>query len=93
MGYFQVVPPPDSLWSLVALADFMRLSLTERRTRGLVWRCVAGNPGSGLALEVRTALPFRAKVRMTATRASKWRSEAMRNCRVRAMDAGPALVQ
>jgi hypothetical protein len=27
---------PDFLWRLVALAHFMRLSLTERRTRGLV---------------------------------------------------------
>jgi hypothetical protein len=37
--------PPDFLWNLVALVDFMRLSLTERRTRGLVQCCVAGNPG------------------------------------------------
>ena len=37
--------PPDFLWNLVALLHFMRLSLTERRTRGLVQCCVAGNPG------------------------------------------------
>src|ERR1700677_4380771 len=37
--------PPDFLWSSVALADFMRLSLRERRTRGFVQCCVAGNPG------------------------------------------------
>ena len=28
--------PPDFLWSLVALAHFMRLFLTESRTRGRV---------------------------------------------------------
>ena len=28
--------PPDFLWNLVALVHFIRLSLTERRTRGLV---------------------------------------------------------
>jgi hypothetical protein len=38
--------PPDFLWNLVALVHFMRLSLTERRTRGLVQRSVAGNPGT-----------------------------------------------
>ncbi len=27
---------PDFLWTLMALADLMRLSLRERRTRGLV---------------------------------------------------------
>ena len=37
--------PPDFLWELVALSHFMRLSLTERRTRGLVQQSVAGNPG------------------------------------------------
>jgi hypothetical protein len=37
---------PDFLWTLVALADLMRLSLRERRTRGFVQCCVAGNPGS-----------------------------------------------
>ena len=37
--------PPDFLWSLVALRDIMRLSLRERRTRGFVQCCVAGNPG------------------------------------------------
>jgi hypothetical protein len=37
--------PPDFLWELVALSHFMRLSLTERRIRGLVQRSVAGNPG------------------------------------------------
>src|SRR5450631_3713534 len=37
---------PDFLWTLMAFADLMRLSLRERRTRGLVWHCVAGNPGS-----------------------------------------------
>jgi hypothetical protein len=36
---------PGFLWKLVALSHFMRLSLTERRTRGLVQRSVAGNPG------------------------------------------------
>ncbi len=36
---------PDFLWELVALSHFMRLSLTERRTRGLLQRSVAGNPG------------------------------------------------
>ena len=36
---------PDFLWTLVALADLMRLSLRERRTRGFVQCCVAGNPG------------------------------------------------
>jgi hypothetical protein len=30
---------------LVALANFMRLSLRERRTRNRVQRSVAGNPG------------------------------------------------
>jgi hypothetical protein len=38
--------PPDFLLNLVALVDFMRLSPTERRTRGLVQCCVAGNPGT-----------------------------------------------
>src|SRR3984885_13631873 len=42
---------PDFLWTLMPLADLMRLSLRERRTRGLVLRCVAGNPGS-LRLEL-----------------------------------------
>jgi hypothetical protein len=37
--------PPDFLWNLLALAYLMRLSLRERRTRDLVQRCVAGNPG------------------------------------------------
>jgi hypothetical protein len=37
--------PPDFLWELMALSHFMRLSLTERRTRGVVQRSVAGNPG------------------------------------------------
>jgi hypothetical protein len=37
--------PPDFLWELVALSHFMRLSLAERRTHGLVQRSVAGNPG------------------------------------------------
>ena len=37
--------PPDFLLRLVALANFMRLSLRERRTRNLVHRSVAGNPG------------------------------------------------
>src|ERR1700723_408797 len=37
--------PPDFLWELWALSHFMRLSLTERRTRGVVQRSVAGNPG------------------------------------------------
>jgi len=33
-------------WNLVALVRFMRLSLTERRTRGPVQCSVAGNPGT-----------------------------------------------
>jgi hypothetical protein len=37
---------PDFLWTLVALADLMRLSLRERRTRGFVQCCVAGKPGT-----------------------------------------------
>jgi hypothetical protein len=37
--------PPDFLWNLVVLTDFMRLSLRERRTRDLVQCSVAGNPG------------------------------------------------
>ncbi len=37
--------PPDFLLRLVALANFMRLSLRERRTRNRVQRSVAGNPG------------------------------------------------
>jgi hypothetical protein len=37
--------PPDFLLRLVALADLMRLSLRERRTRGFVQCCVPGNPG------------------------------------------------
>src|SRR5580704_4648690 len=37
---------PDFLWTLVALADLMRLSFKESRTRGYVQRCVAGNPGT-----------------------------------------------
>ena len=37
---------PDFLWNLVALVHFMRLSLTERRIRGLVQCSVAGNPGT-----------------------------------------------
>src|SRR5450755_1672502 len=39
--------PPDFLLRLVALANFMRLSLRERRTRNRVQRSVAGNPGRG----------------------------------------------
>jgi hypothetical protein len=38
--------PPDFLLNLVALIHFMRLSLTERRTRGFVQCSVAGNPGT-----------------------------------------------
>src|ERR1700722_17539138 len=38
--------PPDFLLNLMALMHFMRLSVTERRTRGLVQCCVAGNPGT-----------------------------------------------
>jgi hypothetical protein len=37
--------PPDFLLRLVALANCMRLSLRERRTRNRVQRSVAGNPG------------------------------------------------
>ena len=37
--------PPDFLLRLVALANFMRLSSRERRTRNRVQRSVAGNPG------------------------------------------------
>jgi hypothetical protein len=37
--------PPDFLLRLVALMNFMRLSLRERRTRKRVQRSVAGNPG------------------------------------------------
>ena len=29
LGYFQAVPTPDFLWNLVALANFMRLSLLK----------------------------------------------------------------
>jgi hypothetical protein len=36
---------PDFLLRLVALMNFMRLSLRERRTRKLVRRSEAGNPG------------------------------------------------
>src|SRR6202043_522306 len=36
---------PDFLLRLVALANFMRLSLRERRTRERVQRSAAGNPG------------------------------------------------
>jgi hypothetical protein len=35
--------PPDFLLNLMALVHFMRLSLTERRTRGFVQCCVAVN--------------------------------------------------
>ena len=37
--------PPHFLLRLVALANSMRLSLRERRTRNRVQRSVAGNPG------------------------------------------------
>src|ERR1700738_5400963 len=37
--------PPDFLLRWVALANFMRLPLRERRTRNRVQRSVAGNPG------------------------------------------------
>jgi hypothetical protein len=37
--------PPDFLLRLVALANFMRLSSREKRTRNRVQRSVAGNPG------------------------------------------------
>jgi hypothetical protein len=37
--------PPDLLFRLVALANFMRLSLRERLTGNRVQRSVAGNPG------------------------------------------------
>ena len=37
--------PPDFLLKFVALANLMRLSLRERRTRNRVQRSVAGNPG------------------------------------------------
>ncbi len=37
--------PPDFLWNSVALADLMRPSLREGRTRHLVQCYVAGNPG------------------------------------------------
>jgi hypothetical protein len=35
---------------LVALANFHAPFLNERRTGGIVQRCVAGNPGSGLVV-------------------------------------------
>jgi len=35
---------------LVALANFMRLSLLKGARAGLVQRCVAGNPGPGLTM-------------------------------------------
>src|ERR1700733_8601089 len=38
--------PPDFLWNLLALMHFMRVSLTETRTRYPVQCCVAGNPGT-----------------------------------------------
>src|ERR1700679_349353 len=38
--------PPDFLLNSMALVHFMRLSLTERRTRGPVQCSVAGNPGT-----------------------------------------------
>jgi hypothetical protein len=37
---------PDFLWNWAALSNFMRLSFTERRIRGPVKCCVAGNPGT-----------------------------------------------
>src|SRR3984885_5466086 len=37
---------PDFLLTLMALVHFMRLSLTERRTRGHFQCSVAGNPGT-----------------------------------------------
>jgi hypothetical protein len=37
---------PDFPLTLMALADFMRFSPTENRTRGCVQRSVAGNPGT-----------------------------------------------
>src|ERR1700722_4426013 len=36
---------PDFLLILMALADFMRFSPTENRTRGCIQCSVAGNPG------------------------------------------------
>ena|ERR1700733_14654895 len=41
-------PSPDFLWNLSGFGKLHALFLTEKRTRGLVQRCVAGNPGSGL---------------------------------------------
>ena len=43
-------PSPDFLWNLVALANFMRLSLLKGARAGLVQRWVAGNPGPGLTM-------------------------------------------
>ena len=51
------VPPPDFLWNLVALANFMRLSLLKGARAGLVQRCVAGNPGPGLASLLLRSVP------------------------------------
>jgi hypothetical protein len=46
----ELIPQPFSGFP-VELGGFGKLHapfLTERRTRGLVQRCVAGNPGSGV---------------------------------------------
>jgi hypothetical protein len=47
---------PDFLWSLLALATFMRLSLNESRTRGSFLAPRAGNPGRPLRFRPRYAL-------------------------------------
>jgi hypothetical protein len=45
---------PDFLSSLVALSNFMRLSLRETRIRGRGWCCVVGNPGNAGARGTRS---------------------------------------
>ena len=45
----QVAPDPGFAVELGGFSKLYAPFLTERRTRGLVQRCVAGNPGSGLA--------------------------------------------
>jgi hypothetical protein len=52
----------------VELGGFGKLHapfLTERRKRGLVQRCVAGNPGSGLDFPLRAVAPSISSIKQT----------------------------
>jgi hypothetical protein len=54
----QVAPPPDFLWNLVALANFMRLSSLKGARAASSSAARQGNPGSGLDFGVWVVTPL-----------------------------------